>query len=315
MAMENYNPPQDPWLVILYQDEHIMVVNKPSGLLSVPGRLEEHKDSVMTRIQRDFPQAESVHRLDMATSGVIVVALNKAAERELKRQFREREPKKQYVARVWGHPQPAEGLVDLPLICDWPNRPKQKVCYETGKAAQTEYEVLEYAEDNTARVRLKPITGRSHQLRVHMLALGHPILGDRFYATPEALAMAPRLLLHAETLTITHPAYGNAMTFRAPIDFKSLSGRPGCATPPGKSLTLTRLIAGKPRINHLFNASDHQPGVVTTAARAGVGRFIAQQAAAHRFALRLAANQPRLRTNDIDIPQATQRMILFQFAA
>ncbi len=94
MAMENYNPPQDPWLVILYQDEHIMVVNKPSGLLSVPGRLEEHKDSVMTRIQRDFPQAESVHRLDMATSGVIVVALNKAAERELKRQFREREPKK-----------------------------------------------------------------------------------------------------------------------------------------------------------------------------------------------------------------------------
>ena len=142
-----------------------------------------------------------------------------AAERELKRQFREREPKKQYVARVWGHPQPAEGLVDLPLICDWPNRPKQKVCYETGKAAQTEYEVLEYAEDNTARVRLKPITGRSHQLRVHMLALGHPILGDRFYATPEALAMAPRLLLHAETLTITHPAYGNAMTFRAPIDF------------------------------------------------------------------------------------------------
>lgn len=162
--------------MILYQDEHIMVVNKPSGLLSVPGRLDEHKDSVMTRIQRDFPQAESVHRLDMATSGVIVVALNKAAERELKRQFREREPKKQYIARVWGHPQPAEGTVDLPLICDWPNRPKQKVCYETGKAAQTEYEVLEYAEDNTARVRLKPITGRSHQLRVHMLALGHPIL-------------------------------------------------------------------------------------------------------------------------------------------
>lgn len=147
-----------------------MVVNKPSGLLSVPGRLDEHKDSVMTRIQRDYPQAESVHRLDMATSGVIVVALHKEAERELKRQFREREPKKQYVARVWGHPASEEGLVDLPLICDWPNRPKQKVCYETGKAAQTEYEVLEYAPDNTARVLLKPITGRSHQLRVHMLA-------------------------------------------------------------------------------------------------------------------------------------------------
>ncbi|MDG6737634.1 pseudouridine synthase, partial [Staphylococcus aureus] len=105
------------------------------------------------------------------------------------------------------------------LICDWPNRPKQKVCYETGKPAQTEYEVVEYAADNTARVVLKPITGRSHQLRVHMLALGHPILGDRFYASPEARAMAPRLLLHAEMLTITHPAYGNSMTFKAPADF------------------------------------------------------------------------------------------------
>ena len=109
--------------------------------------------------------------------------------------------------------------MDLPLICDWPNRPKQKVCYETGKPAQTEYEVVEYAADNTARVVLKPITGRSHQFRVHMLALGHPILGDRFYASPEARAMAPRLLLHAEMLTITHPAYGNSMTFKAPADF------------------------------------------------------------------------------------------------
>jgi tRNA pseudouridine32 synthase/23S rRNA pseudouridine746 synthase len=218
MVMEPYNPPQDPWLVILYQDEHIMVVNKPSGLLSVPGRLDEHKDSVMTRIQRDYPQAESVHRLDMATSGVIVVALNKAAERELKRQFREREPKKQYVARLGS---PGAGgraggfTADLRLA----EPAKAEVCYETGKAAQTEYEVLEYAPDNTARVLLKPITGRSHQLRVHMLALGHPILGDRFYAPPEALALAPRLQLHAQTLTITHPAFGNAMTFKAPVDF------------------------------------------------------------------------------------------------
>lgn len=219
MIMPPYHPPQDPWLVVLYQDEHIMVVNKPSGLLSVPGRQEEHRDSIMTRIQRDYPAAESVHRLDMATSGVIAVALTKAAERELKRQFREREPKKQYLARVWGHPAQEKGLVDLPLICDWPNRPKQKVCFETGKSAQTEYEVLEYAADNTARVVLKPITGRSHQLRVHMQALGHPILGDRFYATPEALEMAPRLLLHAETLTITHPKFATRMTFKAPVDF------------------------------------------------------------------------------------------------
>ncbi|MEK6307043.1 MAG: bifunctional tRNA pseudouridine(32) synthase/23S rRNA pseudouridine(746) synthase RluA [Pantoea dispersa] len=219
MLMEPYNPPLAPWLHILYQDEHIMVVNKPSGLLSVPGRLEEHKDSVMTRIQRDFPQAESVHRLDMATSGVIVVALTKAAERELKRQFREREPAKQYVARVWGHPAAEQGIIDLPLICDWPNRPKQMVSVELGKPAQTEYQVLAYDADNSARVQLKPITGRSHQLRVHLLALGHPILGDRFYAHPEALAMAPRLQLHAESLTITHPAFGNSMTFRQPADF------------------------------------------------------------------------------------------------
>lgn len=219
MMMEAYHPPQDPWLVVLYQDAHLIVVNKPSGLLSVPGRLPEHRDSVMARIQRDFPTAESVHRLDMATSGVLAVALTKAAERELKRQFREREPQKHYVARVWGHPHPEHGVVDLPLICDWPNRPRQKVCMITGKSAQTEYQVLEYEKTNSARIQLKPITGRSHQLRVHMQALGHPILGDKFYASPEALAMAPRLQLHAETLTITHPAFHNRMTFKAPADF------------------------------------------------------------------------------------------------
>ncbi|WP_241576106.1 bifunctional tRNA pseudouridine(32) synthase/23S rRNA pseudouridine(746) synthase RluA [Rosenbergiella collisarenosi] len=216
--MEAYHPPLEPWLHILYQDEHILVVNKPSGLLSVPGRLPEHNDSVMTRIQRDFPNAQSVHRLDMATSGVMVVALTKDAERELKRQFREREPSKAYIAQVWGQLVPDEGLVDLPLICDWPNRPKQKVCFETGKAAQTEWEVL--ARDAlSCRVQLKPITGRSHQLRVHMLAMGHPILGDNFYASPEAKALSPRLLLHAERLTITHPAFGNSMTFKQPAEF------------------------------------------------------------------------------------------------
>ncbi|CNH57780.1 ribosomal large subunit pseudouridine synthase A [Yersinia frederiksenii] len=217
--MEPYNPPRDPWLHILYQDEHIMVVNKPSGLLSVPGRAPENKDSVMTRVQADFPHAESVHRLDMATSGVIVVALTKAAERELKRQFREREPKKSYVARVWGHLTQDEGLIDLPLICDWPNRPKQKVCYETGKSSQTEYLVLSRDTDGSTRVKLSPITGRSHQLRVHMLAIGHPILGDRFYAHPEAKAMASRLQLHAQELCITHPEFGTAMHFKCDAPF------------------------------------------------------------------------------------------------
>ncbi|MBD2783992.1 bifunctional tRNA pseudouridine(32) synthase/23S rRNA pseudouridine(746) synthase RluA [Xenorhabdus sp. DI] len=216
--LESYLPPTDPWLHVLYQDEHIMVVNKPSGLLSVPGRAEEHKDSIMTRIQAEFPCAESVHRLDMATSGIMVVALTKAAERELKRQFREREPKKVYIARVWGKMVQEKGLVDLPLICDWPNRPKQKVCFETGKSAQTEYQVLAY-EAQATRVRLAPITGRSHQLRVHMLALGHPILGDKFYAHTQARELAPRLQLHAQALFITHPAYGTPIHFECPADF------------------------------------------------------------------------------------------------
>lgn len=217
--MEAYHPSQDPWLYILYQDEHIMVVNKPSGLLSVPGKAPEHHDSIMARIQRDFPAAESVHRLDMATSGVMVVALNKAAERELKRQFREREPKKSYIARVWGHLEKDEGLIDLPLICDWPNRPKQKVCYDTGKSAQTEYQVMSRDDDGSTRVKLMPITGRSHQLRVHMLEMGHPILGDKFYAHPEAKAMASRLQLHAQELCIHHPAFGGPMHFKCEPDF------------------------------------------------------------------------------------------------
>ncbi|TKI08732.1 bifunctional tRNA pseudouridine(32) synthase/23S rRNA pseudouridine(746) synthase RluA [Martelella alba] len=217
--MEPYNPPREPWLHILYQDAHIMALNKPSGLLSVPGRAAEHHDSVMARVQTEFPAAQCVHRLDMATSGVIVVAMNKAAERELKRQFREREPRKVYIARVWGHPALQEGLVDLPLICDWPNRPRQKVCFETGKPAQTHYRVLRYDGDGTARVSLMPVTGRSHQLRVHMQALGHPILGDGFYAPPEAKAMAGRLLLHAQSLAITHPAYHTPMHFCCEPDF------------------------------------------------------------------------------------------------
>lgn len=217
--IKSYCPQRDPWLNILYQDQHIMVVNKSSGLLSVPGRAPEHQDSIMTRIQTDFPVAQSVHRLDMATSGIMVVALTKAAERELKRQFREREPKKTYIARVWGHLTFDHGLIDLPLICDWLHRPKQKVCYETGKSAQTEYQVLSLDKDGSSRVKLSPITGRSHQLRVHMLALGHPILGDNFYAHPAAKAMAIRLQLHAQELVIKHPEFGSLMHFRCEEDF------------------------------------------------------------------------------------------------
>lgn len=217
--IENYNPPIEPWLYILYQDQHIMVVNKPSGLLSVPGKMPEHNDSIMSRIQQHHPQAESVHRLDMATSGVMVVALNKMAERELKRQFRERLTEKVYIARVWGHPNFDEGLIDLPLICDWPNRPKQKICFNTGKSAQTKYQVLSREKNNSSRIKLMPITGRSHQLRVHMQALGHPILGDRFYAHEQARVAADRLQLHAQQLTIFHPEFSNSITFRCREDF------------------------------------------------------------------------------------------------
>jgi tRNA pseudouridine32 synthase/23S rRNA pseudouridine746 synthase len=218
-ALLHYSPPTDPWLEILFQDSHIMVVNKPSGLLSVPGKAPEHQDSIMTRIQRDFPQAESVHRLDMATSGVLVVALNKNAERELKRQFREREPKKTYVARVAGYFNDEQGVIDLPLICDWPNRPKQKVCFETGKPAKTEYRVVQKECNNITRVQLMPITGRSHQLRVHMLALGHPILGDGFYAPEQVKALASRLQLHAKELWISHPAFHTPLHFTCEPDF------------------------------------------------------------------------------------------------
>lgn len=214
-----YQPPKYPRLCPLYQDEHILVLDKPSGLLSVPGRLADYHDSILSRVRENHPQAEAVHRLDMATSGVMLIALSKMAERELKRQFRQREPEKNYQALVWGHPAAAQGVIDLPLICDWPKRPKQKVCHDTGKAARTEWQVLDYLTDNTTRLLLIPYTGRSHQLRVHMQALGHPILGDRFYATGEALARSDRLLLHASRLGVNHPLTGEWMVFLSVPEF------------------------------------------------------------------------------------------------
>ncbi len=196
-----------------------MVVDKPAELLSVPGKGPELHDSIISRIQWEFPTAETVHRLDMSTSGILVIALTKAAERELKRQFRERETEKRYIADVWGVMEHDCGKIDLPLICDWPNRPKQMVCFERGKSALTEYRVLERREDNTTRVELTPISGRSHQLRVHLLSLGHPILGDRFYATDEALKMRNRLALHASALGFRAPSSGRWLFFESPPPF------------------------------------------------------------------------------------------------
>ena len=219
MALIDYNPPQEPWLDLVYRDDYIAVVNKPSGLLSVPGNQPQYYDSAMSRVKEKYGFCEPAHRLDMATSGILLFALSKAADRELKRQFREREPKKYYQALVWGHVEQDHGVVELPLICDWENRPRQKICFERGKRAVTFYDVLQRYPNNTTRVKLTPITGRSHQLRLHMLALGHPILGDKFYAHPQAKALSPRLCLHAESLQIQHPITGETMEFTAPVDF------------------------------------------------------------------------------------------------
>ena len=219
MALIEYNPPQEPWLDLVYRDDYIAVVNKPSGLLSVPGNQPQYYDSAMSRVKEKYGFCEPAHRLDMATSGILLFALSKAADRELKRQFREREPKKYYQALVWGHVAQDHGVVELPLICDWENRPRQKICFERGKRAVTFYDVLQRYPNNTTRVKLTPITGRSHQLRLHMLALGQPILGDKFYAHPQAKALSPRLCLHAESLQIQHPITGEMMEFTAPVGF------------------------------------------------------------------------------------------------
>jgi tRNA pseudouridine32 synthase/23S rRNA pseudouridine746 synthase len=218
-----YTPPMTPYIDIIYQDEDIVVLNKSSGLLSVPGRLPEHQDCLQNRVQRVLPTATIVHRLDMATSGIIIMALNKPAHVFISRQFEQRKTQKSYIARVFGHVKEAEGSVDLPLICDWPNRPKQKVDHENGKQSLTHYKVLSYNEltsgEESSLVELTPITGRSHQLRVHMLALGHPILGDRLYATGSALTASSRLQLHARNLSLAHPVTDELLNFVAPCPF------------------------------------------------------------------------------------------------
>ncbi|WP_417667694.1 RluA family pseudouridine synthase [Roseibium sp.] len=213
-----YDPPQMPRLEVLHSDEDLLVLNKPSGLLSVPGKAAEHADCLEARAKEQFPDARIVHRLDMDTSGVIVMAMNAVSHRHLGLQFERRKTAKVYVAEVWGQVPQDSGEVDLPLRCDWPNRPKQMVCHEHGRAALTRWEVVSRSTKST-RVRLFPVTGRSHQLRVHMLSLGHPILGDRFYAEGEALTMATRLCLHAEELTLHHPTGGERVTFRAACPF------------------------------------------------------------------------------------------------
>jgi tRNA pseudouridine32 synthase/23S rRNA pseudouridine746 synthase len=212
----DYRPPDVP-LDILYQDDLLIVANKPAGLLSVPGKLEGREDCLVTRLQAAHWDTLLVHRLDCDTSGVMIFARTKQAQGFLGQEFEKRRAKKTYFARVAGEMAEDSGHVDLPLGADWPNRPRQMVSHEHGRPAQTDWQVIGRAPGET-RVRLSPLTGRSHQLRVHMLALGHPILGDPIYATGAARAY-PRLMLHAETLGLHHPRSGDWVEFTAPCPF------------------------------------------------------------------------------------------------
>jgi tRNA pseudouridine32 synthase/23S rRNA pseudouridine746 synthase len=212
---DDYNPPTDR-LEVLHEDAELLIVNKPTGLLSVPGRGAHLADCLLARVQAAFPMALLVHRLDRDTSGVMVFAMSPAAQRHLGLQFEKRHTKKVYAALVHGEVAEKSGQIDLPLIVDWPNRPLQHVNFETGKPALTEWR-RGAVKDGVTRMRLFPKTGRSHQLRVHMKELGHPILGDPFYS--EGWQAYPRMMLHAESLKLRHPEGGRHMEFKAKTPF------------------------------------------------------------------------------------------------
>lgn len=214
----DYHPPTDPYLDVLHVDEDILVVNKQSGLLSVPGKDPSLWDCVEYRARQTWPSAGMCHRLDKDTSGVLVLALNKKAHGFIGSQFEHRKTTKHYIARVAGIVADDEGLIDLPLATDWLNKPRQRVDHDHGRPSQTQWQVLEREADAT-RVKLVPLTGRTHQLRVHMKAIGHVILGDAFYADGGALKAADRLQLHAAELGFTHPTRKEFMTFVAPTPF------------------------------------------------------------------------------------------------
>jgi tRNA pseudouridine32 synthase/23S rRNA pseudouridine746 synthase len=205
-------------IAILHQDKDLLLVRKPDLLLSIPGRHPLNKDCLITRLQQHYPTASIVHRLDLDTSGIMVIPLNKPTHAHISRQFQQREVKKSYHAVVFGVVEEDEGEVALPIAVDWENRPRQKICHERGKSALTRFKVLKREQDRT-RVLLKPVTGRSHQLRIHMRELGHPILGCDMYAHEKALGMAERLMLHASTLEFQHPSTGEWLRGDCPPDF------------------------------------------------------------------------------------------------
>ena len=205
-----YKPPTHIGLDILYEDEYLLILNKPSGLLSVPGRGTDKQDCMISRAQITHPSALIVHRLDMSTSGILVLALDKDTHRQLSQQFQERQITKQYIAVVAGKLESPKGIINQPMICDWPNRPKQIIDTEQGKPAQTSYETIEYVEkEDTSRLLLMPVTGRTHQLRLHCQFIGHPILGDQLYGDEKSKSMSERLQLHASYISFTHPVTSN----------------------------------------------------------------------------------------------------------
>ncbi len=213
-----YTPPQDP-LTILFEDDDLVVIDKPAALLSVPGRLPEHHDSAYLRILEKHPNAKVTHRLDMATSGILMFAKHRDAEVAISKMFQARTVKKHYIALVQGE-LIGEGSIDAPLITDWPNRPKQKVDFVIGKNAKTLYQLLSYdAQDDQSRILLEPITGRSHQLRVHLAHIGHPITGDKLYHPAPEQSRLKRLALHASFLAFEHPLQGQPIELRSLVPF------------------------------------------------------------------------------------------------
>ena len=214
----DYNPPTQTSNDLLYKDEFLLVINKPSGLLSVPGRGEEKQDCLISRVQTEYHDALIVHRLDMSTSGLMVIARGKEVESMLSVSFQKRQIHKKYIAVVDGIVRPSTGVIDLPLITDWPNRPKQKIDFKSGKSSQTEYRVLSNDSDTT-RIELTPLTGRTHQLRVHMQSLNHTILGDELYAKQETIEKSERLLLHACYLSFKHPVSDEFIEFKSDAGF------------------------------------------------------------------------------------------------
>ena len=221
MAATPYNPPAHRGLAVLHLSDQVIVVDKPSGLLSVPGRGAGKDDCLSRRVQAEFSDALIVHRRDRGTSGIVVLARGARAQRALSIQFQERRVRKRYQALVDGSwSAAAEGEIDLPIIVDWPNRPKQIVDHAIGRPSLTRYRVLDIdVARAVSRIELEPVTGRSHQLRVHMEAMGHPIVGDDFYGTPVSFAKAVRLMLHACHIELGHPETGEPLRIDCPPPF------------------------------------------------------------------------------------------------